>query len=113
MYVAFVAVAVVGLAFGCDRTVAGGKADGAAIYRQVCAACHGSTGKPTPTLSAKYGVKDLTSAALHHRLSDEQIRDQIRLGSADKRMPAFGGTLTDDQLEAVVRHVRGLKGAPQ
>lgn len=93
---------------GCNRTVAGGKADGPAIFSQVCASCHGPEGEPNATLKATYGVRDLTSASLHKRLTDEQIRHQVRHGSKDKRMPAFGAALSPEQIDAVVRHVRGL-----
>ncbi len=93
---------------GC-RQVAGGRADGAEVFRSVCAGCHGPAGVPEPAMRARLGVKDLSDPKLHQRLSDQQIREQIQNGSEDKRMPAFTGALTPAQVEAVIVYIRGLQ----
>jgi mono/diheme cytochrome c family protein len=93
---------------GCDRKVAGGSTDGATVYDEACARCHGPNGVPEPGLAAQMGVKDLTRRELHERLSDADIRKQILHGSANKRMPAFSGMLTDEQVDALVTYVRQL-----
>lgn len=93
---------------GCDRQVAGGKADGPVVFREACVRCHGEGGAPSASLQAQLGVKDLTSPEAQQRLSDDDIRNQIRNGSANKRMPGFGTALSDAQVEALVRHVRSL-----
>ena len=93
----------------CDRTVAGGRADGAQVFAAACARCHGPGGQPDPGMVAKLGVKDLTSPELQARLSDADIRTQIVRGSKNKQMPSFDGALTDAQLEAVIEHVRKLR----
>jgi mono/diheme cytochrome c family protein len=92
----------------CNREVAGGKADGPAVFREACSRCHGESGAPSAALRAQLGVKDLTGAEVQARLSDEDIREQIRSGSENKRMPGFGSTLSDAQLDALVAHVRAL-----
>lgn len=94
----------------CDREIAGGEADGARIYAEACERCHGPSGVPDPGLRAQLGVKDLTEAELHARLSDEGLVAQVRNGSPDRRMPAFGpDMLSDEQLEALVQHIRSLR----
>lgn len=93
----------------CDRRVAGGKADGAAIFAEVCARCHGPEGTPDPGNVARLGVKDLADPALQLRLSDAEIRRQIIKGSDNKQMPAFEGTLTEEQIAAIIAHVRTLR----
>lgn len=104
---------VVASLFGaCNREVAGGKADGPAIFDEVCARCHGSSGVPEPSLKAQLGVSDLTDPAVQARLSDDAIRQQIRKGSDNRRMPAFDASLTAAQIEAVVAHVRTLVSRP-
>jgi mono/diheme cytochrome c family protein len=93
----------------CNRDIAGGQADGPRVYREACARCHGDRGVPEPGLAAQLGVKDLSDPALHQRLGDDDLRRQIRDGSDDKRMPAFGGELTEAQVEALVTHIRSLR----
>lgn len=96
---------------GCDRTVAGGRADGAEIFAKACARCHGPGGQPDPGMVAKLGVKDLTRPSLQQRLSDEEIRNQILNGSKNKQMPSFEGALSEEQTAAVIDHVRSLEGS--
>jgi mono/diheme cytochrome c family protein len=92
-------------ASGCSRTVADGKADGAAIYAEACAGCHGPAGTPVPQMAAR-GIRDLADPALQARLTDDQIRAQIRRGSRNRQMPAFESALSDAQIDAVARYVR-------
>ena len=94
---------------GCKRQVAGGEADGAAVFEAACARCHGSAGVPDPGIVAQLGVKNLSDTSLQERLSDADIRRQIVDGSKNKQMPAFKGALSDAQIAAVIAHVRTLK----
>jgi mono/diheme cytochrome c family protein len=96
---------------GCHDEVAGGRADGAAIFSEVCARCHGPDGVPDAANVARLGVKPLTSAHVKRELTDQDIRHQIMNGSRNKQMPSFAGALSDPQVEAIVKHVRTLGGA--
>ena len=96
---------------GCRDLIAGGRADGAAIFSEVCARCHGPQGEPDAANVARLGVKPLTSENVQHQLSDEDIRRQILRGSENKQMPSFAGALSDAQVEAVIAHVRTLGSA--
>jgi hypothetical protein len=60
---------------------------------------------------AQIGVKDLTSPRVQRSFSDQDLRRQIVEGSENQKMPSFAGALTDDQIRAVIAHVRGL-GSP-
>ena len=100
--------ALLGVTSGCDGKVAEGRADGAAVFRQVCARCHGPFGEPNASMVARYGVKNLRSQELQNRLSDAQIRAQILNGSENKQMPSFNGAISDAQITAVIAHVRTL-----
>jgi mono/diheme cytochrome c family protein len=103
------AAALVSVAAGaCSTEVAGGRADGAAIFSEVCARCHGPEGIPDPANVARIGVKPLNSPHVQGHLSDEDIRQQILRGSRNKQMPAFAGALSDAQVRAIVAHVRTL-----
>lgn len=98
-------------AIGCkESTVAGGEADGPQIYSELCARCHGPEGVPNASMVARTGVKPLTSERVQEELSVAEIRDQIENGSDNKQMPAFEGALNDEQIDAVVEHVRSLDG---
>ena len=103
LVLAFVATA------GCDRKIAGGRADGKAIFDEACARCHGPDGIPTKSDAARLGVKNLTEPELHDRLSDSDMYGQILHGSKNQRMPSFQGALSEDQVLAVIVHVRTLR----
>jgi quinoprotein glucose dehydrogenase len=104
-------IALLVLVAACKGEVAGGKADGAAVFAEVCASCHGGGGTPPASMAAQLGVKDLRAPEFAARASLELIRTQVRNGSANKVMPAFGGTLTDPQIDAVAAYVLSLSGA--
>jgi len=92
----------------CSSEIADGRADGAAIFSQVCSRCHGPVGVPDPANVARLGVKPLNSPHVRQQLTDADIRRQILNGSRNKQMPAFAGALNDDQVSAIVAHVRSL-----
>jgi mono/diheme cytochrome c family protein len=97
------------LTAGCDRTVAGGSTDGAAVYRAACASCHGETGKPPQAMKDQLGVRDLTGAEFRGKRTRELIVQQVTKGSANGRMPSFRGALTDAQIEAVTAFVLAME----
>lgn len=110
---AVVAAAVVALAAGgCKRTIAGGSTDGAKVFAAACAQCHGPTGKPPAQLAAQLGVRDLTSGEFQARRTRELVEHQVRKGSANGRMPAFTGAISEAQIHAVVEHVMAIPPAP-
>ncbi|MBW8882876.1 MAG: c-type cytochrome, partial [Asticcacaulis sp.] len=70
--------------------------DGAAIYANVCASCHGDDRKGSPPeFPSLFGVSK--------RLSTAQLTKQIHDGGG--RMPAFGAALSDAEIQAVVAYV--------
>jgi len=97
---------------GCDRKVAGGKADGAAVFAEACARCHGDDGRPPPEIIRTIGAKDLTAPELEARMTLELVAAQVRGGSANKVMPAFADVLTEAQIQAVAAYVLAL-GDPE
>lgn len=89
--------------------------DGATLYGTFCAACHGQGGEgmrypgldPFPAI----GNPDFLELA-----SDAFLAETIRRGRPGRRMPGWGemeGGLRPAEIEAVVRHVRGLGPAPR
>ena len=78
-----------------------------------CASCHGKDGKGDTKAGKKAEVKDLTDGAYQASFTDEQILKQIKEGMKDKsgkeRMKPFADKLNDDEVKALVAHVRAFK----
>lgn len=79
------------------------------LFLKLCAPCHGPDGRARTRAARKLRVKDLTKS----RTTDAQIRQQIIDGWFDqrgkRRMPAYGGQLSADQVSALVGEVRRLR----
>ena len=85
------------------------------LYLGLCATCHGPDGKGS-WRAALFLVRpgNLSNAATIDARSDQYLFDLIKHGGAPigrPGMPAFGSTLTDDDLREIVRYVRGLSHA--
>ena len=95
-------------ASACDERLS--SSDGRTLFLAVCARCHGPDGRGDPIEQARLGVPDMTEPAWQAARSDEDIRKTIVEGSKSKKMPAFGTTsFRPEQIEVLVRYVRGLK----
>jgi mono/diheme cytochrome c family protein len=96
-------------------TAGSASAQGADIYKKECAKCHGDSGagdgamgkklkdKPSDWTKGGGGLKDL---------DDAKITEAIKKGGGavgkSKAMPAYP-KLSDDDVKAVVAHVKSLK----
>jgi cytochrome c6 len=82
-------------------------------WEKDCRKCHGPDGKGDTKMGKKYEVKDYTDAAVQAAMKDEEMVKAIKEGVKDKegkeRMKAYGATLTDDQVKALVTYVRAFK----
>lgn len=78
-----------------------------------CASCHGKDGKGETKAGKKAEVKDLTDATYQASFTNEQMFKQIKEGMKDKagkeKMKSFADKLTDDEIKALVAHVRSFK----
>lgn len=77
---------------------AGAAPDGARLYSRHCAACHGEDGR------GGIGVP-LSLPSFQATISDDYLKNTIRLGRPGRIMPAFT-QLAGDEVEAIVRHIR-------
>ncbi len=68
--------------------------DAAAIYKAKCQACHGPDGK-------KKG--DLTAL----KASEADVAKTISNGNPEKKMPAYKGKLSDAEIHALAKFVKG------
>lgn len=99
------------LVAGCNRRVAGGSTDGAKVFAEACARCHGPGGKPPVQMVDSLGVRDLTADEFRDRRNRALIENQVRHGSGNGRMPAFAGALSEPQITAVAAYVMALGAA--
>ena len=92
-------------------------AEGAALYATYCAVCHGADleGHPdwrTPNADGTYNPppQDVTGHTWHH--GDPTLVQLISEGSPFRQsvMPAFGDTLTDEQILAILEFFRSNWG---
>jgi cytochrome c551/c552 len=87
-------------------------ADVAALYEKHCVKCHGADGKGDTKMGKKVGAKDLSDAKLQAELKDDQAFKAIKEGLKDKegkiQMKPIEGA-TDDEIKALVGHVRTFK----
>jgi mono/diheme cytochrome c family protein len=79
-----------------------GKQTAAEIFKAKCETCHGQDGSGT-ALGHRLHVKDLRSSEVQSRSSAE-LAQVIHDGQSG--MPAWGGKLDDDQIQALVKFVR-------
>jgi mono/diheme cytochrome c family protein len=90
-------------------------ADGAQLFKFYCAQCHGLQGKgdgPNVTKDFPVDPRDFTETAEMNKLSDADIKNVVLDGGpvADKSpmMPRWGKTLTDADVDALIKHLRKL-----
>ena len=84
-------------------------ADVAENWTKHCGSCHGADGTAKTKAGRMAGAKDLTNGAYQKQFTDEQILQRLKDGVVDKgkeKMKPFKGTLTDDELKALVAKVR-------
>jgi mono/diheme cytochrome c family protein len=79
------------------------EANGEMIFQEHCASCHGPDGKAKTELGKKAGAADLTSDTIQ-RQGDSELAIAIKDGKG--KMPAAGKILSDDEIHAVVIHIR-------
>jgi mono/diheme cytochrome c family protein len=76
--------------------------NGAQLYAQNCAICH-VEGKNGPPLEGIMNRREFPSGT---PANDARLKDTIKMGRS--MMPAFSNTLTDEQVDAIVRYVHTL-----
>jgi len=100
------------LALGVSALVSAAAADVKENWDKQCSKCHGPEGKGDTKMGQKLGIKDLTDGKIQSELTDDKAFKSIKEGIKDndgkiKMKPAEG--LSDDEIKALVAHVRTLK----
>ena len=87
-------------------------ADAKENWEKNCVKCHGEDGKGKTKMGEKYGLKDYTDAKVQASLKDEELTKAIKEGVKDgdkTKMKAYGDSLSDDEIKALVSYVRAFK----
>jgi cytochrome c oxidase cbb3-type subunit 3 len=98
------------------RPVPGNATRAQRLYLTYCAACHGADGRGSwrATLFLMRPPNLADARTLNGR-SDDYLFDLFKQGGASigkPGMPAFGYSLTDEQIGELVRYVRALSSQP-
>jgi len=79
----------------------------AELFAKNCASCHGKDGR-SKTFKAKLNhARNISDPEWQMRVSDERIFNTIMNGKG--KMPEFGKKLSEQEIDALVTYVRGLK----
>ncbi len=97
------------LAAVCPASASLQAADGAALFKQHCALCHGKDGRADTPAAKKFGAKDLSAS----KTEDAEISRQIREGKRDDKgkqlMPPFAEKLSAEDVSALVDKVKAFR----
>ena len=77
-----------------------------------CAKCHGADGKGQTKMGQKLGIKDYTDAKVQAELKDDTAFKAVKEGLKDKEgktLMKAAETLSDDEIKALVAHLRSFK----
>jgi mono/diheme cytochrome c family protein len=78
-------------------------ADGPAIYKSKCAACHGADGTGQTAMGKKLNIRSFSAPEVQKQ-TDAELLTISKKGK--NKMPAYEGKITDADLKAVVAHIR-------
>jgi len=96
----------------CGSAMVASAADAKENWDKQCAKCHGKEGKGDTKMGQKVGVKDYTDAKVQGEMKDEAAFKAIKEGVKDKEGKTLmkpGEGLSDDDIKALVKLVRGFK----
>lgn len=107
-------LAAAALALTSSHAMAGNAAAGATRFKQLCAACHGPTGKGDgpAAVALKPKPRNFSDARWQASVKDDYLRTIIQKGGAvagkSPMMTPFGASLNKQQLDDVVTYIRSL-----
>jgi cytochrome c6 len=82
------------------------RADGAAVYKGKCAACHGADGSGNTSVGKNLKLRNLGSPEVQ-KMTDAELTTVITDGKA--KMPAYGKKLSADEIKSLVGCIRAFK----
>ena len=103
---------IIGVALLVAGAVSARAADAKENWEKNCKVCHGLDGKGKTMMGEKYKIKDYTDAKVQAGMKDEEMIKAIKKGVKEEgktKMKAFGEKLSDDEIKALVKHIRDFK----
>ncbi len=97
----------VGLVFATMTSYAG-DIDAQGLWDKHCKKCHGDTGAADTKLGEKLEIGDYTKAETLADVSDEELFADTKNGVDGTKMPSFEKKLSDDEINALVAHIRAM-----
>jgi len=82
-------------------------ADATTIYSRECVSCHGRDGRGRTRKGRQTHARDMTRAEWQDDVSDERLFNSISNGRG--KMPAFRKKISENDIEALVAHVRRMR----
>lgn len=99
-------ILIVGMAAWLAAALSGYAADGAAVWKQHCAKCHGADGAGKTKMGQKLKCKDYSKEAVSEEAIVKSIKEGVKEGGKVVMKPM---TLSDDETKAVTAHMKSLK----
>lgn len=93
-------------------TVCAQAVDAPALWDKNCASCHAKDGTGNTRMGKKVDVKDYTDAKVQAAMKDDVAFKSVKEGIKEKgvdRMKPFSGKLTDEEIKALIVHIRTFK----
>jgi cytochrome c6 len=81
-------------------------ADGKALYKAKCANCHAEDGSGQSPMGKKMNLRDLGSKEVQAQ-TDKELYAWTADGKG--KMPAYKSKLSDEEINALVAHMRTMK----
>ena len=103
---------VFGMIVGVASALSAGAADVKENYEANCKKCHGEDGKGETKMGKKAGCKDYTDAKVQADLKDDKAFKSLKEGLKDgdkELMKSFAEKLSDDEIKALVAHMKSFK----
>jgi cytochrome c553 len=101
-----------GVMIGFSAAMVASAAEAKENWGKLCAKCHGADGTGQTKMGQKLGVKDFSDSKVQEEMKDDAAFKAIKEGLKDKEdktlMKSFGD-LSDDEIKALVKYVRGFK----
>ena len=99
-------VSVAALWLGASPAIGKPATEGADLFKAKCAMCHAADGSGGTPVGKSLKIPDLRSAEVQGQ-SDGQLATAISSGKG--KMPAYGKSLSPEQIRQLVAYIRGLK----
>ncbi|ADO74740.1 c-type cytochrome [Stigmatella aurantiaca] len=79
------------------------------VWKAKCKSCHGDDGKAKTKVGEREKIDDLSLPAWQKNHTDARIRQVISDGVADTKMKGYKDKLSSEEIDALVKYVRGFE----